>query len=82
MADLSELIENVIKVAGLAAAELPNLLDWFGKKQFQIFQEGIVQEHQWTYFIPAAAFIVGFYLVYTWNKAIYGLGAMAIICCG
>ena len=82
MADLSELIENGIKVAGLATAQLPNLLDWFGKNQIQIFQQGILQEHQWTYVLPAVAFVVGFYLVYTWNKAIYGLATMAIICCG
>lgn len=71
-----EKIKRGIEIAGLGVAQIPNILELFGKYHLQIFQPGIVHGHFWVVAFPIIIGIAGFgIMLRSANALIYLLAA-------
>lgn len=76
----TEQIKRGIEIAGLLAAQVPNLLEWNAVEYpLQIFQGGIIHDHKWVIAFPAAIAIAGFAVLFQSARSLWYLLPTAIL---
>lgn len=75
----TEQVKRGIEIAGLVLSQVPTVLEWSGKYHLQIFQAGIIHDHEWVIAFPFVIAIAGFAIMFQSSRSLWYLLPAAIL---